>query len=71
MDILSAVAAIVKYLLLFIGAMTVLLVVLLVVVSRLSADNPMKRTLVMLAIAWWRRSARALSPFRSSRSRRR
>jgi len=48
MDILSAVAVIVKYLLLFIGTMAVLLVVLLVVVSRLSADNPLKRTLVML-----------------------
>lgn len=48
MDILAAVAAIVKYLLLFIGAMAVLLVVLVVVVSRLSADNPLKRVLVML-----------------------
>lgn len=48
MDILSAAAEIVKYLLLFIGAMAVLLVLLLVVVSRLGADNPLKRTLVML-----------------------
>jgi hypothetical protein len=48
MDILSAVAAILKYLFIFIGAMAVLLAILLVVVSRLSADNPLKRTLVML-----------------------
>lgn len=48
MDLLSAVTEIVKYLLIFIGAMVVLLVALLVVVSRLSSDNPLKRVLVML-----------------------
>jgi hypothetical protein len=48
MDILTAAVKIVEYLLIFIGTMAVLLVVLLVVISRLSADNPLKRILVML-----------------------
>ncbi len=48
MDILSAAVEIVKYLLLFIGAMAVLLVVLLIVISRLASDSSLKRRLVML-----------------------
>jgi len=48
MNILSAVTQIVGDLLLFVGAMAVLLVVLIVVVSRLPADNPLKRVLVSL-----------------------
>jgi hypothetical protein len=48
MNILSAVTQIVGDLLIFVGAMAVLLVVLIVVVSRLPADNPLKRVLVAL-----------------------
>ncbi len=48
MGILSAAVQITEYLLIFIGAMAALLVVLTVIVSRLSADNPLKRVLVML-----------------------
>ena len=48
MTILSTLATIVQDLLIFTGAMAVLLVVTLVVISRLSADNPLKRVLVAL-----------------------
>lgn len=48
MDFLTAVTTIAEDLLIFVGAMAVLLVVLIVIVSRLSADNPLKRVLVML-----------------------
>jgi hypothetical protein len=48
MDPLSFIAAIIRDLLLFVGAMTALLVVLIVMVSRLSADNPLKRVLTAL-----------------------
>ena len=48
MDIFSAIAESVKFLLLFIGAMAVLLVVLTVIIARLSSGNPLKRILVLL-----------------------
>lgn len=48
MSIVSALAQIIGYLLIFVGAMAVLLVVLIVVVSRLPSDNPLKRVLVAL-----------------------
>ena len=46
MTIVSTLATIVQDLLIFTGAMAVLLVVTLVVISRLPADNPLKRLLV-------------------------
>jgi hypothetical protein len=48
MNFLSAVAEIVRDLLIFTGAMTILLVVLLIVVSKLPNDNPLKRLLTAL-----------------------
>jgi len=48
MDPLSFIAEVIRDLFIFVGAMTVLLVVLIVVVSRLSADNPLKRVLTAL-----------------------
>lgn len=48
MDPLSLVAEIIRDLLIFVGAMTALLIVLVVVISRLSADNPLKRVLTAL-----------------------
>jgi hypothetical protein len=50
MNLLSAVTQIVGDLLIFVGAMAVLLVVLLIVVSRLSAENPLKRVMVALCM---------------------
>ena len=50
MDILTAATHIVADLLIFIGAMAVLLVVLLLVISRLPSDNPLKRVLVALSL---------------------
>jgi hypothetical protein len=54
MTILSAVTEIVGDLFIFVGAMAVLLVVLVIVISRLPADNPLKRMLVALS---WRVAA--------------
>jgi len=48
MNILAVVTQIVGDLLIFVGAMAALLVVLIVVVSRLPAGNPLKRVLVAL-----------------------
>jgi hypothetical protein len=48
MEVLSAITEIVRDLLIFVVAMTALLVVLLVVVSRLPNDNPLKRVLTAL-----------------------
>jgi hypothetical protein len=48
MDPLSFIAEIIRDLLIFVGAMTALLIVLIVAVSRLSADNPLKRVLTAL-----------------------
>lgn len=48
MSVLAFMSHLISDLLIFVGAMAVLLVVLLVVVSRLSADNPLKRVLVSL-----------------------
>lgn len=48
MDPLSFIAEIIRDLLIFVGAMTGLLIALIVVVSRLSADNPLKRVLTAL-----------------------
>lgn len=49
MEILSALADIIRYLLIFIGAMAVLLVLLVFVISRLPNDNPLKRVLTLLS----------------------
>lgn len=48
MDILSAVTTIVADLLIFVGAMAILLVVLVLIVARLPADNPLRRVLAAL-----------------------
>jgi len=48
MEVLSAITEIVRDLLIFVAAMTALLIVLLVVVSRLPNDNPLKRVLTAL-----------------------
>ena len=49
MDVLASVEAIVRDLLIFVVAMTALLVALLVLVSRMPNDNPLKRILVALS----------------------
>jgi hypothetical protein len=48
MDVLSFIAEVIRDLLIFVGAMTALLIGLIVVISRLSADNPLKRVLTAL-----------------------
>jgi hypothetical protein len=49
MDALSSIEAIIRDLLIFVVAMTALLIALLVVVSRMPDDNPLKRILVALS----------------------
>jgi hypothetical protein len=49
MAILSALAEIIRDLLIFVGALAVLLVGLVVIISRLSRDNPLKRKLTQLS----------------------
>ena len=49
MDTLSFIEEIVRDLLIFVGAMFVLLIVLVVVISRLPTDNPLKRVLTALS----------------------
>ena len=49
MDVLSAIEAIVRDLLIFVAVMTALLIVLIVVISMLPADNPLKRILTALS----------------------
>ena len=46
---MDTVAEIIKYLLIFIGAMALLFVVLLVIISKLPAGNPLRLTLAALA----------------------
>lgn len=49
MGILSVLAEIIRDLLIFVGAMAVLLAVLVVVITRLQGDNPLKRVLTALS----------------------
>jgi hypothetical protein len=49
MDALSSIEAIIRDLLIFVVAMTALLIALLVLVSRMPDDNPLKRILVALS----------------------
>jgi hypothetical protein len=49
MGILSVLGEVIRDLLIFVGAMAVLLVVLVVVISRLHAENPVKRMLTLLS----------------------
>ena len=49
MELLSVIAEIIRDLLIFVVAMSALLIVLLVVVSRMPADNPLKRILTALS----------------------
>jgi hypothetical protein len=49
MGLLSAVTEIIRDLLIFVVAMTALLIVLIVVVSKLPDDNPLKRVLTALS----------------------
>ena len=48
MDTLSTIENIIRDLLIFVAVMTVLLIVLIVVVSRMPSDNPLKRVLTAL-----------------------
>ncbi len=50
MDALASIEAIVRDLLIFIVAMSAILVALLVIVSRMPDDNPLKR--MMVALSW-------------------
>ena len=49
MGLLSAIAEIIRDLLIFVVAMTALLIALIVVVSKMPADNPLKRILTALS----------------------
>lgn len=49
MGILSALAEIIRDLLIFVGAMAILLAALVLVISRLQGDNPLKRMLTALS----------------------
>ena len=49
MDALSSIEAIIRDLLIFVVAMSALMVALLVIVSRLPDDNPLKRIMVALS----------------------
>jgi hypothetical protein len=48
MGLLAFVAEIIKYLLIFVGVTSIVFIVLVVAVSRMSGDNPLKRLLVAL-----------------------
>ena len=50
MDALTSIEAIVRDLLIFVVAMSAILVALLVIVSRMPDDNPLKR--MMVALSW-------------------
>lgn len=50
MDALTSIEAIIRDLLIFVVAMTALLAVLMVIVSRMPDDNPMKR--ILTALSW-------------------
>ena len=50
MDALASIEAIVRDLLIFVAAMSAILVALLVIVSRMPDDNPLKR--MMVALSW-------------------
>ena len=65
MGLLSAVTEIVRDLLIFVVAMTALLIVLIVVVSRMPDDNPLKRILTALSYRVGATAA-AGAPFPSS-----
>ncbi|RBP17524.1 hypothetical protein DFR50_10215 [Roseiarcus fermentans] len=56
MDALASIEAIIRDLLIFVAAMAALLVALLVIVSRMPDDNPLKRMLTALS---WRVGATA------------
>jgi hypothetical protein len=56
MDALASIEAIIRDLLVFVVAMTALLIALLVIVSRMPDDNPLKRMLTALS---WRVGATA------------
>jgi hypothetical protein len=49
MDVLSTIGEIIRDLLIFTAAMTALLIVLIVVVSKMPNDNPLKRVLTALS----------------------
>jgi len=49
MDPLSFIGEVIRDLLIFVGAMAVLLVVLIIIVSKMPADNPLKRILTALS----------------------
>jgi hypothetical protein len=49
MDALASIEAIIRDLLIFVAAMTTVLIALLVIVSRMPDDNPLKRILVALS----------------------
>jgi hypothetical protein len=49
MAIMSVLAEIIRDLLIFVGAMAVVLILLVVVISRLPGDNPLKRMLTLLS----------------------
>jgi hypothetical protein len=49
MDLFSSIAEIIRDLLIFVAAMTALLILLIVVVSKLPNDNPLKRVLTALS----------------------
>src|SRR6516225_3145455 len=49
MDLFSSIAEIIRDLLIFVVAMTALLIVLIVVVSKLPNENPLKRVLTALS----------------------
>jgi hypothetical protein len=48
MDVFSFIAEMIRDLLIFVGAMTALLIAMIVMISRLTADNPLKRVLTAL-----------------------
>ena len=49
MDALSSIAEIIRDLLIFVVAMTALLIAVIVIVSKLPSDNPLKRVLTALS----------------------
>ena len=68
MDALSGIAEIFRDLLIFIAVMTALLIALIVIISRMPTDNPLKRVLTALSYRVAATVAAEQSPSRSSRS---
>ena len=66
MELLSSIAEIIRDLLIFVAMMTALLIALIIVVSMMPDNNPLKRLLTALTYRVGATAAAAPSPYRSN-----